>query len=124
MSTAIVPCEDCEYQKRHGKPRLSDARENPALRDGDAVTIRTGLDAGKAGTIAGRDGSRVKVRLASGTVLSVRPQELTLARRNPSGGSGGVAGTMLLLLGTLTIVFGIVLPLILNRTTQDPAATP
>lgn len=125
MSTADVPCEECEYQKRHGKPMLAavaaSARSNPALRDGDRVTLRSGLDAGKAATIVGRDGERVKVRLSSGTMLSVRPQELDLARRNPSG-SSGIAGTVLLVIGTLTIVLGIVLPLILNRTTATPAA--
>lgn len=123
MSTADVPCEECEYQKRSGKPLLATtaARSNPALRDGDRVTLRSGLDAGKAATIVGRDGERVKVRLSSGTMLSVRPQELDLARRNPSG-SSGIAGTVLLVIGTLTIVLGIVLPLILNRTTATPAA--
>ena len=124
MSTADVPCEECEYQKRHGKPMLAamaaSARSNPALRDGDRVTLRTGLDVGKTATIVGRDGERVKVRLSSGTMLSVRPQDFELARRNPSGG-GGVAGTLLLVLGTLTIVFGIILPVILNKTTTAPA---
>lgn len=122
MSTADVPCEECEYQKRHGKPMLTaTARSNPALREGDRVTLRSGLDAGKAATIVGRDGERVKVRLSSGTMLSVRPQELDLTRRNPSGGSG-IAGTVLLVIGTLTIVVGIILPLILNRITPPPAA--
>lgn len=122
MSTADVPCEECEYQKRSGKPLLATtaARSNPALRDGDRVTLRTGLDVGKTATIVGRDGERVKVRLSSGTMLSVRPQDFELARRNPSGG-GGVAGTLLLVLGTLTIVFGIILPVILNKTTTAPA---
>lgn len=125
MATAIVPCEECEYQKRTGRPMTSEApRGNPALREGDRVTLRTGTDAGKAATIVGRDGGRVKVKLlGSGTFISVRPQELDLARRNPSGSSGGAAGTLLLILGTISIVFGIILPVVLNRNNAS-AATP
>lgn len=124
MSTA--DCIECQYQKRNGKPLLtpSGARPNPALRSGDKVTIRTGMDAGKPATIVGRDGERVKVRLSSGTTLSVRPQELDLARRNPASASasedGGIAGTLLLILGTLSLLFGLILPVVLKP--QQPAA--
>jgi hypothetical protein len=111
-------CDECQHQKRTGHP-LTVAkvlpRANPALRNGDRVTIRTGLDAGKRAQIVGRDGARIKVRLESGTVLSVRSQELDLPRRNPDGSDNKTLGTMLLILGTLSIVFGIILPAVMQR---------
>lgn len=117
MSTT-PDCDECEYQRRTGKPMTvaqTAPRENPVLRTGDNVTIRTGLDAGKRATIVGRDGQRVRVRLESGTVLSVRSQELDIPRRNPSGSDNTTVGTMLLILGTLSIVFGIILPAVMPR---------
>lgn len=118
MSTA--DCIECQYQKRTGKPLLTspETRANPALRNGDKVTIRSGMDAGKPAKIVGRDGTRVKVQLNSGTILSVRPQEIDISRRNPSGTNsedgGGIAGTLLLMLGTLTLLFGLILPVVLK----------
>lgn len=67
--------------------------------------------------IVGRDGERIRVKLDSGTMLSVRPQEVTLTRRNPDG-SNGIGGTLLLALGVLALLLGILLPVV------QPASPP